>query len=114
MTPNVDPKITDIGAQSGAGYAIDPRHGGIQKIELGADDVTLSMTGLSAAAGRSVTVILTESGGPWNLDFDANWLWVGKYPTELASGAVGMLVLQAVGAAGTDVIASYQVLGDGT
>ena len=112
---SIEPRITTIAAQAGASYAIDPADGAVQKIQLDADSVTLSLTGLDAESVKSVTVILDPgAGAPRLLDFEASWLWVGTKPADLANTAIGSLVLMSTGSAATDVIASYQVLGDGT
>ncbi len=98
-------QITDLVAISGI-YTIDLEGNAIQKAQVPAD-LTLSVSGLSIEEARSVALYFTASGTTVNFTFDSDWKWLGTVPTSLADGVTGLLHVQNIGSALTDVVATY-------
>ena len=91
---------------------IDPDDGATQTVTLSNDATgsgAISVTNLSASYSRHVKVVITDSGGPHDLEFPADWLWTNADGAPSATTASGKAVLwlESHGSAATDVIATW-------
>jgi len=78
------------------------------------DGVTaFSAANFSASLTKGVTVLITASASDRAVTFPANWKWLGLKPTQVASGATGMLSIISTSNADTGIVAAYEVLGTG-
>lgn len=107
----VSDRVVDLGSVS-TNTAIPLDAAAVYRLTLAAD-VTLSATGMQAGRSRAVQVRVTASGAR-TLAFSSSWKWTGTKPSALASGAQGLLFLTYDGATESDVVASWQDLGDGS
>ena len=78
------------------------------------DDTTaFSASGYAASTAKTVTLLITASGGNRTVTFDGDWKWLGLKPSTIASGATGMLSILSTSNAATGVVAAYELLGTG-
>lgn len=104
-------KITAVGTTSGT-YEIDLDAAPLVTVTI--DNTTaFSSANYSATLAKSVTVLITASGGNRTVTFDANWQWVGLKPATIATGKTGMLSLLSTSGAASGVVAAYELLGTG-
>jgi hypothetical protein len=66
-------------------------------------------TASNYAAGRSVTIRVTNGGTLRTLGFPAGWKFVGTKPADIAVSKVGVLTLTSFGTIEADVVAAWSV-----
>lgn len=106
--------INTLTPSAGNTYAVDMTGYAAPKINAAAAaDIILSLTNLSVAYTRSVTIrIENSSGGLRDFDWtnDTGWLWASDRPTDIADGAVALLTITTWGNMAADVSIAYKVI----
>jgi hypothetical protein len=69
----------------------------------------ITYTASNYAAGRSMTIRVTNGATLRTLTFPAGWVFVGAKPTNIAASKVGILTLTSFGTVEADVVAAWSV-----
>lgn len=75
---------------------------------------TFNTTGRSETEQKLIEVRFKPVGSGITPTWNSSWLWAGQAPTTIADGETGVLVLDCAGSTESDVIATYEVIGDGS
>jgi hypothetical protein len=89
-----------------ATVTVDMREQGFRTVTL-AGNIAFEMS--NAAAGRSVSIIVTADGSTRTLAFNASWRFVGAKPTDIAASKIGVLSLSAMGTTDASIVAAWNV-----
>lgn len=75
----------------------------------GSGAISVDTAGLSASETRHVLVVITDSGGPHDLEFPGDWKWTNAdgAPTATVASGVHFLWLQSWGATDSTVMATW-------
>lgn len=75
---------------------------------------TFNTSNRSATVAKITEVRFKPVGADITPTFNASWGWAGVKPATITDGSVGVLVLSCAGSEEGDVLATYEVLGDGS
>jgi len=107
----------DINTSGGLDFdgalVIDLNHP-VQTLSLDGHVTDITTEGRSASKNKSVKVLLDSNGADRNLAFSSSWEWIGTKPSGISNTDKGLLTMTNFGSAETDIVAAYQVLGDGS
>lgn len=110
LARNIGYRIESSGAISGA-LQIDMQGSRVQTFSV---STTGSFAAYNALGHMSFEKYLYVTAvGTVGLSFDNNWKWLGTKPVALGSGNTYLFTLTNFGAASSEILATYEVLGSG-